>query len=173
MSLLFFIFFWLKNCFLQWQGGCVSSLMGEKFWGCENWKEMAQMWLCSYLCSTWIGGAAVVNFNYVAHKTSPIIHVIMNISATFIFARQDHLLIDICGLLALIIAFRIIAFLILLRSTYRKPKSTERNLLYFSLDRQEEKPFQVANRCFKALFVIFIAKWEHRSVTHQEENLNS
>ena len=45
----------------------------------------------------------------------------MNISATFIFARQDHLLIDICGLLALIIAFRIIAFLIFLRSTYRKP----------------------------------------------------
>ncbi|CAH3037565.1 unnamed protein product [Porites evermanni] len=34
---------------------------------------------------------------------------------------KDHLLIDICGLLALIIAFRIIAFLILLRSTYRKP----------------------------------------------------
>ncbi|CAH3152290.1 unnamed protein product [Porites lobata] len=34
---------------------------------------------------------------------------------------KDHLLIDICGLLALIIAFRIIAFLTLLRSTYRKP----------------------------------------------------
>ena len=59
--------------------------MGEMFWGCEHWKEMAQMWLCSYLCSTWIGGAAVVNFNYVAHKTSPIIHVIINISATFYF----------------------------------------------------------------------------------------
>ena len=59
--------------------------MGEMFWGCENWKEMAQMWLCSYLCSTWISGAAVVNFNYVAHKTSPIIHVIINISATFYF----------------------------------------------------------------------------------------